>query len=149
LLYVSGNIIYKVDSLGNIRLVKEHIANTKPSFKFSGNNIMIWGVWQDNAKNIYAAVFSDQTVKKIDANGNMIDIYKSKDNWAPSHGIFDNDNKLWVLESSDKNDVRVTLVETTSIATDTTNKTNSKLLTYVIIGCIALGIVIIYLRFRN
>ena len=136
LLYVFNNAIYRVDGLGNIRLVKEHIGNTKPSFKFSGNSILIWGVWQDNAKNIYAAVFSDQTVKKIDTNGNMTNIYKSKRNWAPLHGVFDNDNKLWVLESSDKNDVRVTLAETTPIATDKTNKTNSNLLTYIIISCI-------------
>ncbi len=94
LLYVSNNAIYRVDNMGNIRLVKEHIGNTKPSFKFSGNSIMIWGVWQDKRKNIYAAVFSDQTVKKIDTNGNRSDIYKSKGNWAPLHGVFDNDNKM-------------------------------------------------------
>jgi hypothetical protein len=111
LLYVANNAIYKVDSLGHIRLVKEPISNSRPSFKFSGDNITIWGVWQDNAKNIYAAVFSDQTVKKIDTNGNMTDIYKSSGNWTPLSGVFDNDNNLWVLESSDKNDVRVTLVE--------------------------------------
>jgi hypothetical protein len=90
---VSNNAIYRVDNLGNIRLVKEHIGNTKPSFKFSGNSLMIWGVWQDKRKNIYAAVFSDQTVKKIDTNGNISDIYRSKGNWAPLHGLFDNDNR--------------------------------------------------------
>lgn len=146
LLYVSNNAIYKGDSRGNIRLVKEQIGNTKPSYKFSGNNILIWGVWQDNAKNIYAAVFSDQSVKKIDANGNMTDIYKSKGNWTPLHGVFDNDNKLWVLESSDKNDVRVTKAETKPIAT---YKTTSNLLTCIIISCIVAGIVIFYLKFRN
>jgi len=149
LLYVSNNAIYRVDSLGNIKLVKEHIGNTKPSFKFSGNNILIWGVWQDNTKNIYAAVFSDQTVKKIDTNGNMTDIYKSNGNWAPLHGIFDNDNKLWVLESSDKNDVRVMLAGTTTIASDKTNKANLNFLTYFIISCLMVGIVMFYFKFRN
>ncbi len=76
----------------------------------------------------------------------MTDIYKSKGNWTPLHGVFDNDNKLWVLESSDKNDVRVTMAETTPIAT---YKTNSNLLTYIIISCIVAGIVIFYLKFRN
>jgi len=145
LFYVSNNAIYKVDTLGNIRLVKEHVGNIKPSFKFSGNSITIWGVWQDNAKNIYAAVFSDQTVKKIDVAGNMTDIYKSKGNWTPLHGVFDNDNKLWVLESSDKNDVRVTLADTTPI---TTQKTNSNLMIYIIVSCIVVGIVMLYLKFK-
>jgi len=146
LLYVSNNAIYKVDSLGNIELVKEQIGNAKPSYKFSEKNILIWGVWQDNAKNIYAAVFSDQSVKKIDAKGNMTDIYKPKGGWTPLHGVFDNDNKLWVLEGSDKNDVRVTRAETTPIATF---KTKSNLLTYIIISCIGVGFVIFYLKFRN
>ncbi|MFN2441023.1 MAG: hypothetical protein ABR503_17620, partial [Chitinophagaceae bacterium] len=94
-------------------------------------------------------VFSDQMVKKIDTNGNITDFYKFKGNWAQLHGVFDHDNKLWVLESSDKNDVRVTLAETTPIPTDKTNKTNSNLLTYIIISCIVVGIVIFYLTFRN
>ena len=146
LLYISGNALYKVDTTGNIRLVKENIASTKPSFKFSGNSITIWGVWQDNAKNIYVAVFSDQTVKKIDAKGSITDVYKSKGDWAPLHGVFDNNGELWVLESSDKNDIRVTLAETSPITTD---KPNSNLLSYIIISCMVLGGVLLFLMFRN
>ena len=141
LLYISKNALYVVDTLGNIRRVKENIAKTKPSFKFSGNSITRWGVWQDNAKNIYAAVFSDQTVKKIDAKGNMTGFYKSKGNWAPLNGVFDNSSKLWVLESSDENDVRGTLTET---APTTTDKKYSNFLTYIIVCCIVLAIVLLY-----
>lgn len=147
LFYVSNNAIYRVDSLGNIRLEKENVGNRKPSFKFSGNSITIWGVWQDLAKNIYVAVFSDQAVKRIDPSGNMTDIYKSKGNWAPLHGVFDNDNKLWVLESSDKNDVRVTLAGT--IAAKRTEKKKLMPLTYFISGFITLGILLLYLKFRR
>ena len=140
--YVSKNALYRVDTAGNIRLVKENLANTKPSFKFSGNNITIWGVWQDNSKNIYVAVFSDQTVKKIDRNGNLTNVFTSKGAWAPLHGVFDNNGKLWVLESSDKNDVRVTMADTPAI----TEKKNSNLPAYIITGCIVLGFVFLFLR---
>ena len=61
-------------------------------------------------------------------------------------GVFDNDNKLWVLESSDKNDVRVTCVETTPLAVDTMNKTNSNLFIYIIISGVLLGIAFLKLR---
>jgi hypothetical protein len=149
LFYVSNNAIYKVDTLGNIRLVKEHVGTTKPSFKFSGNNIAIWGIWQDNTKNIYAAFFSDKTVKKIDTAGNITDIYKSKGSWTPLHGVFDNDNKLWVLEGSDKNEMRVMLAETTPTATNITINTSSNLFIYIIIAFIVAGIVIFYLKFKN
>ncbi len=142
LLYVSDNSIYSIDNSGNTNLVKEHVGNTRPSFKFSQNSITIWGVWKDNAKNIYAAVFSDQAVKRIDPNGIITEIYKSKGNWAPLHGIFDNDNKLWVLESSDNNDVRVTLAAIVPI----TIKEKKSMLPYVIVGCIMLGLVFFYVR---
>jgi hypothetical protein len=145
LFYVSNNTIYKVDTLGNISVVKEHIGNKKPSLKYL-SNIMIWGIWQDNARNIYAAVFSDKTVKKIDATGNMTEIYTPVGNWAPLHGVFDNDNKLWVLESSDKNDVRVTLADPIPIKK---NKTISNLLNYSIVSCVVLGLVLFYLKFRH
>ncbi len=146
LYYVSNNAIYNVDALGNISLVKEHVGNTNPSFKFSGNSITIWGIWKDNAGSVYAAVFSDQSIKKIDPAGNMTVVYRSTGNWAPLHGIFDNDNKLWVLESSDKNDVRVTLAETPVI---TNHKTKSNLLFYIITGGIVLGALLFYIKFTN
>jgi hypothetical protein len=36
-----------------------------------------------------------------------MDYYKSADNWAPTHGVFEDQGHLWLLESSDKNEVRV------------------------------------------
>ena len=143
LLYVVNNAIYRVDSSGNISLVKDQVGNEKPSFKFSGNNITMWGVWQDNAKNIYAAVFSDQAVKKIDANGNIKIVYKSSGNWAPLSGVFDNNNRLWVLEGSDKNDVRVSLAESN---VRSPGKTNLNLPIFIIIACIVVAILIFYLK---
>lgn len=146
LFYVSNNAVYRVEPSGIIKLVKEQVGSAKPSFKFPGNDIMSWGVWQDSAKNIYTAVFTDQTVKKIDPAGNITDIYKSKGSWAPLHGVFDDNNNLWVLECSDKNEVRVTLVETTPIAI---SKANSNLLTYILIACIVIVVAVIYLKFKS
>lgn len=148
IIFVSDNIIYKADSNGNITIVKEQVANPQPSFKFSGTNITIWGVWQDNHKNVYAAVFSDQAVKKIDSTGVMTEIYKSKDNWTPLHGVFDNDNVLWVLEGSDKNDVRVTKVSTTATASGQILKKSSNLFTYMISSVIILSI-LCYIIFKK
>jgi len=147
LLYVSNNAIYRVDARGNIELVKDSIGNTSPSFKFSGNNITIWGVWEDKAQNIYVAVFSDQTVKKIDKNGILSNYYKSKGNWAPLHGVFDNDNRLWILEGSDKNEVRVMLAGANHNTIIDRQNSNSR--TYLIAGMLVIGVLILYLTFRN
>ena len=145
LFYILNNTLYRVDTVGNIKLIREGIANPKPSFKFSGNSITIWGVWQDNTNNIYVAVFSDQTVKKIDTQGNLTDVYTSKGEWAPLHGVFDNHNRLWVLESSDRNDVRVTLAEANPM---TKPEKKSNLLTYIIVSALVSCIMIVYLMFK-
>jgi hypothetical protein len=87
LLYVSHNSVYRIDGAGNISLVKENIASETPSFRFSENNKMVWGIWQDRDRNIYVAVFSDQTVRKIDTNGKLSDVYKSASpGWTPLSG---------------------------------------------------------------
>jgi LPXTG-motif cell wall-anchored protein len=107
LLFVSRNALYRVDASGGIRLIRSGLANKVPRFGFSGNNIMTWGAWLDAAGNFYVAVFSDQAVKKIDRRGIMTEVYRSSGKWTPLHGLFDNEGRLWVLETSDKNEVRV------------------------------------------
>ena len=107
LLYILNNNVYRVSPAGGVTCLAKGIGNTKPSFAFSKNNITTWGAWEDTAKNVYVAVFSDQTVRKIDSAGNISDYYRSAGHWTPIHGVFDNAGQLWVLESSDINEVRV------------------------------------------
>lgn len=107
LFYVKHNDIFRISNQGEVQLFATGIGNSKPTFKFSGNSITIWGVWQDNLRNVYVAVFSDQTVKKIQPDGAISDYFKSEGNWAPTHGVFDNNGQLWLLECSDKNEARV------------------------------------------
>ena len=106
-LYVKDNDVYHLTPEGiNIRIA-ESIGNETPSFPFSGNSITVWGVWQDDSADVYVAVFSDQAVKKITRNGSISEVYRSKENWSPIHGVFDNAGRLWVMECSDKNEIRV------------------------------------------
>ncbi len=113
-LYVSSNTLYRVDTAGRIQLIKKGLGSSTPSFSFSRNSITIWGAWQDRYQDYYVAVFSDGAVKKIDAAGNMSVVYRSNGNWAPLHGVFDREGRLWVLEGSDRNEVRVTRVSSPS-----------------------------------
>jgi hypothetical protein len=147
LLFILHNNLYRVDTSGKSFLIKEAIANKSPSFAFSGNSTTIWGVWEDDHQNVYAAVFSDQKVKRIDSAGNMSDYYTSKGNWAPLHGVFDDNDRLWVLESSDKNDVRVTLVEANS--TPISNNRQTASFYYYVLGFFLCGFLVLYLVVRN
>lgn len=107
LLFVQHNHIYRAYPNGKVQTIAKNIAAAKPSFHFSGDSPTVWGVWQDAARNIYVAVFSDQVVKKIAPEGVVSNYYQSKGNWAPNHGVFDDEGQLWLLESSDKNEIRV------------------------------------------
>jgi hypothetical protein len=146
LLYVSRNALYRVDASGSTKLLKSGLANKKPTFGFSGNNVMTWGAWPDAAGNFYVAVFSDQAVKKIDRQGNMTEVYRSSGKWTPLHGLFDNQKELWVLETSDKNEVRV--IKAGSRIEPAPLKAG-KLPVGVTIGCVILGISLLYAALRR
>jgi hypothetical protein len=145
-LYAQHNNIYRLDSNGNIKLLIGNIGNERPSFSFSASPTT-WGLWQDAAGNVYAAVFSDQAVKKITPGGTVTEYYRSKDNYAPTHGVFDNNGQLWVLESSDKNEVRV--VNAPMIINDSMDKTPSKILLSISILVIAMVILLILFSNKN
>lgn len=91
LLFTQHNNVYKVLPNGKIVCLAKNIGSPNPSFPFSGNSITIWGLWQDAASNTYVAVFSDQAVKKIALDGTVTTVYRSKGDWAPLHGVFDNE----------------------------------------------------------
>lgn len=109
LLFVLHHTVYKLGKNGTVQKVAQNIANSQPSFHFSGNSVTIWGLWQDAEHNIYVAVFSNQAVKKISTDGTVTEYYRSAGNWAPLQGVFNDEDRLWLLESSDKNEIRVVL----------------------------------------
>lgn len=146
LLYALNNAIYRVDTVGNIRMLRNNIGNKKPSFKFSGNSITIWGVWEDRQRNVYVAVFSDQVVRKIDVKRNITEVYRSTGNWAPLHGVFDNEGRLWVLESSDKNEIRVTR---TGINRRYASVKNSQIQNFILIGFLTRCILSLFIRKKS
>ena len=64
---------------------------------------------------IKSSILMDQMVKKIQPDGKVANYHKSEGNWAPTHGVFDDKGQLWLMESSDKNEIRVITVPTNKI----------------------------------
>jgi hypothetical protein len=148
LLFVRHNNVYRADSAGNLRVLAQGIGNPTASFTFAGNNPIVYGLWQDSADNVYAAVFSDQTVRRIAPDGKVSDVYRSSGAWTPIQGIFDNEGRLWVLEASDKNETRLTLAGDTNKAITPKNKSFLSPLMVVSIGLfiLFLGLLVWQLR---
>jgi len=109
LLLVSDNNVLRITATGSTVVLARNIGNSKPSFAFCEDNITIWGAWEDHNRNVYVAVFSDQAIKQITPKGEVSVRYTSTGKWSPTHGVFDKKGKLWVLECSDKNEIRVVL----------------------------------------
>jgi hypothetical protein len=106
-LFVLNNAVWRLHKNGDLKMLADKIAEGAGRGDFFRNSKTIWGVWEDDAKNVYAAVFGDQLVKKIDVLGKMSIVHRSSGNWSPLQGLFDKSGKLWVMESSDKNEIRV------------------------------------------
>lgn len=111
LLYVFRNGLYRMHQNGQTKLLAANLASGHSMFKLADAGRTVWGAWQDDTGNVFVAVFSDQRVKMIDVHGAVTDRYLSPEGWAPIQGIFDNEGKLWVMECSDKNEVRVIQVQ--------------------------------------
>jgi hypothetical protein len=107
ILYIRGNALYEVDRAGLVHLIKAGIGKANPTYVHYGVRTLLWGAWRDAARNHYVAIFSDQVIRKIDSAGAMTVVYRSPGQWTPLHGLFDQEGRLWVLETSDKNEVRV------------------------------------------
>jgi hypothetical protein len=114
LLFHQQNAIYRADKYGHIHIIANQVASSKPSFAFSGNTPAIWGLWEDADANVYAAVFSDQAVRKIAKDGTISTVHTSPEHWTPLQGVFDNEGQLWVMEASDRNAVRVVRASSTA-----------------------------------
>ena len=107
-LFAVRNQVHRIDRGGKESIVMRATATGNPSFKYYGDST-VWGMWQDRAGAVYVAIFSDQAVKKVDRAGRESIAYRSTGPWGPTHGVFDNKGRLWVMECSDKNEVRVVL----------------------------------------
>jgi hypothetical protein len=134
LLFVLHNDVYRVTPDGKSHVIARNIANAQPSFAFSGNSVTLWGVWQDDYKNIYVAAFSDQAVMKIAPDGTVTTHYKTSGKWTPLQGAFDNRGRMWLLESSDKNEIRVTELPLVMQSAFTTDDSFSVALIALVVG---------------
>lgn len=135
LLFELRNNVYRVDASGKTSVLAKNIADPDPDFAFF-KSPTVWGIWQDKERNVYVAAFSDQAVKKIAPDGTVSTHYQSSGNWGPVQGVFDHRGRMWLLETSDKNESRVVevplVLQTTSTPDD--NLTIGFLTIFIAIG---------------
>ena len=114
--------LYKIEPGGRITLVAKDMGEKNAAFTGVGKNHMLFGIWTDQAGDIYVANFGGQVVKRIGGNGTIKNVVHSQTPWAPTGGLFDKEGNLWLLEVSNTNEVRVRKVPATKVGAEEKNK---------------------------
>ncbi len=115
----SDGIVYVIDLYdlvrimpdGKIDTVARDLAAWNVSRLLGPGRHAIMGLWTDTQANVYAAVFADRLVKKIDPDGHVNIIARSKFPWSPTGGLVAPNGDLWLLEYSTSNAARVRRIQ--------------------------------------
>lgn len=78
----------------------------------------VMGLWTDRQGDLYAAVYADRVVKKIQQDGRVTSVVHSGPPWAPTGGMIAPNGDLWILECSVTNAVRVRRISPSGQAMD-------------------------------
>ena len=98
---------YSIDSNGKPVLLVKDLAKKPGPLSMHSERHSIFGLWTDHNKNLYAAIYSSKTVKKIDHEGKVSDLLYTSAAWSPTGGLFDDEGNLWLMEYNTANEVRV------------------------------------------
>jgi hypothetical protein len=99
--------LVKVDRQGHVTPLASGIANKAWTHSNVDNQNAVMGVWDDRQGNIYTAILSSRLVKKFDKNGKEEIVFQTSAPWSPTGGMISSTGELWILETSDTNEVRV------------------------------------------
>jgi hypothetical protein len=99
--------VKRLDQQGKVSTIASKIANKSWVQSNPENQNSVMSIWDDSAGNIYAAIYSNRQVKRFNKIGIEEVVLQTNQPWAPSGGMVTPDGELWVLETSDINEVRV------------------------------------------
>jgi hypothetical protein len=118
LYFTENNKLHKLSAKGKLDTIAENIGSRSTDFTVMGHNYDSYGIWTDNADNVYLAMIDSKKVIRIDKSGKPETLLATNSMWTICSGLFDNNGNLWVLENSVSNDVRVRMISQQELATD-------------------------------
>jgi hypothetical protein len=99
--------LYRIDTEGKLVCLAKGLAHKPGNLSLHSARHSIFGLWKDERGHLFAAVYSERTVKKVGADGSISNVAYSLIPWGPVGGVFDREGNLWLMESSLTNEVRV------------------------------------------
>jgi streptogramin lyase len=104
---IDGEDLVAIAPGGKARRVAASLAERTILQPFVNAHHRVMGLWGDPEGNIYVAVWGGQLVKKVDPAGRVSVAARSTFPWSPSGGMVAPDGRLWLLEYSVTNQVRI------------------------------------------
>jgi len=107
-LYVVDNLQLKqVSSNGKVAVLADNLKTDDPPFSGVADRHYVFGIWTDNSKNVYLALYGAKRIIRMNPEGNIATIYESPAGWSPCGGLVAPDGTIWLMEFSSKNETRV------------------------------------------
>jgi sugar lactone lactonase YvrE len=104
---IAGGALWRIEPDGAAREIASGLSEQVESQPFVDERHRIMGLWSDDKGNVYAAIFGGRKVKRIDPQGRVTVAARSTFPWSPSGGLVARDGRLWLLEYSVDNAVRI------------------------------------------
>ena len=145
LYFTESNKLHRLMPTGELETVAENIGSRSTDFTIMGRNYDSYGIWTDNAENIYLAMVDSKTVVRISNDGKPETIIGSNSLWTICSGLFDNAGNLWVLENSSINEVRVRKIDQQRLATNNFGSGNMSHTHLLITIFITVAVVVLFL----
>ena len=114
--FTETNKLHRLLPDGKLETVAENIGSRITDFTVASHNYDSYGIWTDNADNIYLAMIDSRKVIRIGHDGKAETILETNSAWMVCSGIFDNNGNMWVLENSITNDVRARMINRDALA---------------------------------
>lgn len=108
---IDGRVLVRVAPNGTIKRMTGEMARRSLFNIPFGPDHSVMGLWLDRAGNVYAAVTTEKSVKKVAPDGKVTLVVKSKNGWSPVGGAFAPNGDLLLLENSAVNQVRLRRIE--------------------------------------
>lgn len=108
LYFVSGTDLCTLDADRRLKIISGDLAQftvNHPLAALDTRNAVM-GIWTWKTY-VYAAITSTGMVKRWSPDSGLEAVYRSPKGWIPTGGHIDRKGKLWILECSDRNEMRI------------------------------------------
>ena len=99
--------LVRVTPDGAVKTIASGLASWSLSRLTRPDRHAIMGLWTDRQGNVYAAVFANHVVKRVQPDGSVTAVVHSSPPWSPTGGLIAPNGDLWILECSITNAARV------------------------------------------